>query len=79
VNPRFIGLSGTTEELQPLWDAYFVGRVIVPMPDSVLEYTVNHSTRVYVIDKQGRLRLTFPFEMKAEDMTHDVRLLLAEE
>lgn len=79
VNPSFIGLSGTLEQLQPVWDAYYVGRLIVQMEDSALGYTVNHSTRVYVIDKQGNLRLTFPFEMKAEDMTHDVRLLLAEE
>ena len=49
------------------------------MPNSVLGYTVNHSTRTYVIDKNGNLRLTFPFEMQANDIVHDLRLLLAEE
>jgi protein SCO1/2 len=78
VNPAFIGLSGSEDVLRPIWDAYYVGQQIVPMEGSAIGYTVNHSTRVYVIDKLGRLRLTFPFEMKAEDMTHDVRLLLAE-
>ncbi len=77
-NPAFIGLSGTEEELAPIWQAYFVGRLIVPMPESVLGYTVQHSTRAYVIDKQGNLRLTFPFELQAADMAHDLQLLLAE-
>lgn len=78
-NPAFIGLSGSEEELTPIWQGYYVGRLIVPMPDSVLGYTVQHSTRSYVIDKQGNLRLTFPFEMQAADMAHDLRLLLAEQ
>lgn len=77
-NPAFIGLSGTEDELTPIWQAYYVGRLIVPMPESVLAYTVQHSTRSYVIDKQGNLRLTFPFEMQAADMAHDLQLLLAE-
>lgn len=78
-NASFIGLSGSEEELTPIWRDYFVGRQIVPMPNSVLGYTVNHSTRTYVIDKNGNLRLTFPFEMQANDIVHDLRLLLAEE
>lgn len=78
-NPSFIGLSGSEEQLNPIWREYFVGRQIVPMPNSALGYTVNHSTRAYVIDKDGNLRLTFPFEMQANDIVHDLRLLLAEE
>lgn len=78
-NPTFIGLSGSEETLSPIWRDYFVGQQIVPMPQSALGYTVNHSTRAYVIDKDGNLRLTFPFEMQAKDIEHDLRLLLAEE
>lgn len=77
-NPAFIGLSGSEDTLQPIWQAYFVGRQIVPMPQSAIAYAVNHSTRAYVIDKNGNLRLTFPFEMQVVDMTHDLQLLLAE-
>lgn len=78
VNPAFIGLSGSEEQLRPIWQAYFVGQQIVPLEGSAPGYSVDHSTRVYVIDKQGHLRLTFPFEMEADDMAHDVSLLLAE-
>lgn len=78
INPAFIGLSGSEEQLRPIWQAYFVGQQIVPLEGSALGYSVDHSTRVYVIDKQGNLRLTFAFEMDADDMAHDVSLLLAE-
>jgi protein SCO1/2 len=78
VNPAFVGLSGSEEQLRPIWQAYFVGQQIVPLEGSALGYSVDHSTRVYVIDKFGNLRLTFPFEMEADDMAHDVSLLLAE-
>ncbi len=78
VNSAFIGLSGSEDQLRPIWQAYFVGQQIVPLEGSALGYSVDHSTRVYVIDKHGNLRLTFPFEMDADDMAHDVSLLLAE-
>lgn len=87
-NPAFIGLSGTDEELQVAWDAYWVGRQ-VPFLEGSDEpehegeahangYEVSHSTRIYVIDKLGNLRLTFPFGMSAMDMSHDVSRLLSE-
>jgi protein SCO1/2 len=78
VNPAFVGLSGSEDELRPIWQDYYVGQQIVPIEGSALGYSVDHSTRVYVIDKSGNWRLTFPFEMDAADMLHDVQLLLAE-
>ena len=77
-NPDFVGLSGTEEELQPVWDAYYVVRNKVES-DSALGYLMEHSARVMVIDKQGMLRMTFPFGMAAEAITEDVQHLLAEE
>jgi protein SCO1/2 len=33
---------------------------------------------VYLIDRQGRLRLLMPFGKTADDLAHDVALLLKE-
>ncbi|MGH2582135.1 MAG: SCO family protein [Anaerolineales bacterium] len=87
-NPDFIGLTGTDEQLQAAWDAYWVGRQVPFIEDSddgheegeahSDGYEVSHSTRIYVIDKLGNLRLTFPFGMSALDMAHDVSRLLSE-
>ena len=71
-----IGLTGTMDQLEKVWNDY--GRGIADLPDADGNYEVSHSTRVWVIDKQGLLRVTFPFEMSATDMTHDVQLLLKE-
>lgn len=76
-SPDFIGLTGTLEQLEKVWVGYGAGRVL-EQPDAAGNYEVSHSTRVWVIDKDGFLRITFPFEMTASDMTHDVQLLLAE-
>jgi protein SCO1/2 len=74
---EIIGLTGTPEQLERVWNGYGAGRFIEEV-DSEVEYVVSHSTRVWVIDKEGLLRITFPFEMSAADMAHDVRLLLAD-
>jgi protein SCO1/2 len=76
-SPEFIGLTGTMDQLEKVWVGYGAGRIMEP-PDENGDYEVTHSTRVWVIDKEGLLRVTFPFEMTAADMTHDVQLLLAE-
>lgn len=76
-NADFIGLTGSALELERVWNGYGAGRFIEEV-DSQLGYVVSHSTRVWVIDKNGLLRVTFPFEMTAADMAHDVELLLAE-
>lgn len=81
-HPDFIGLSGSRAELRLVWDGYFHD----PENESIDEhedgeedgYLVAHTGRVYVIDFQGRLRLTFPFGMTASDMIADVTYLLNE-
>jgi protein SCO1/2 len=74
----FVGLTGPAEELQRVWTGYGAGTPYHEDVDSELGYVVSHSSRVWVIDKEGDLRITFPFEMTASDMAHDVQLLLAE-
>jgi len=77
ISTHIIGLTGTLEQLEKVWVGYGAGRIL-EQPDSDGNYEVSHSTRVWVIDKNGLLRITFPFEMTASDMTHDVQILLAE-
>jgi len=73
----FIGLSGEMDELQPVWDGYWVYRE-KQESDSEAGYIMAHSSRVYAIDKTGHLRLTFPFGMTASSMISDVERLLDE-
>jgi protein SCO1/2 len=72
-----IGLSGQETELEPVWRAYGAYRQKQPS-SRALGYTVDHTARIYLIDAQGKLRLTYPFGVTADDIAPDVRHLLAE-
>lgn len=74
-NPGFIGLSGSDAELAKVWNDYGVFREIVK-GTSAAGYLVNHTARVTVIDQQGNIRLSFPFDTPVEDVVHDLKLLL---
>jgi protein SCO1 len=74
-NPDFIGLSGSESELAKVWHDYGVFREIAD-GSSAAGYLVNHTARVTLIDQQGNLRVSFPFDTPVEDVVHDLNLLL---
>jgi protein SCO1/2 len=74
-NQKFIGLSGSTDELQIIWDNYGVFREEVES-DSAFGYIVNHTARTYLIDADGNLRLSYGFQTPVEDMVSDLKILL---
>ncbi|HET9911993.1 MAG TPA: SCO family protein [Anaerolineales bacterium] len=74
-NPSFIGLSGSEAELAKVWGDYGVFREVVE-GKSAAGYLVDHTARVTLIDQQGNLRVSFPFDTPVEDIVHDVELLL---
>lgn len=77
-DPDFYGLSGDPETLKSVWDSYgvYVARNQV---EGSAYYLVDHTARIYVIDRAGNLRLTFPFGMAWEAMAEDLRALTEEE
>ncbi len=76
-DPDFVALSGDLDQLEAVWQAYGVFRQKQDI-GSAGGYAMDHTARVYVIDAQGNLRLTFPFGMAAEAMADDLIHLLNE-
>lgn len=74
-DPRFVGLTGTPEEITAAAKEFKVYYAKVPTGSS---YTMDHSAQTYLIDPQGRLRIVLKHEQSAEDYAHDVKLLLRE-
>ncbi|HEX7270691.1 MAG TPA: SCO family protein [Casimicrobiaceae bacterium] len=78
-DPTFIGATGTPQELAAVRKAYGVtlsDKIYVEkMPKS--NYFLDHSSFVYLIDRGGELRAMMPFGVSADDMEHDVRVLLS--
>ena len=76
-NSNFIGLSGSESDLAKVWNEYGVFRQVVE-GTSAAGYLVDHTARVTLIDQQGNLRVSLPFDTPVEDVAHDLELLLRE-
>ncbi len=71
----FLGLTGTAAQLEGVRKAYGVIARKQVVPGTSAAYLMDHSAFTYVVDRDGRLRLMFPFGTSVDDMTHDIQLL----
>lgn len=72
-DPRFIGLRGDEEATRRVAKEFKIYYETRKQGDG---YTVDHSAQTYVLDPQGRLRLLVRHDRLAQDLAHDLRLLL---
>jgi protein SCO1/2 len=72
----FTALTGPPDELARVRKAYGVVAEKRIVTGTSAAYLIDHSAFVYVIDRDGQLRLMFPFGTPIDDMTHDIQLLL---
>jgi protein SCO1/2 len=73
-HPRFIGLTGSGEQLSEARLAY---GVLAATPESDHEHIdVIHGTRVYLIDPAGMLVTSYDLSVPKEDILSDVRAIL---
>ena len=76
-NPSFIGVTGNADELAALRQAYgIIAKKEVHKNGGT--YEVHHSSYIYLIDRDGLLRALVPFGKSADDITHDIKILLQE-
>ena len=69
-NSDFLGLLGTTDQLSKIWNDYGV---------TVLDGGETHSSTIYAVDKNGKLRLALDTDLTPEDIASDLKILLAEQ
>ncbi len=75
-SPNFLGLTGTLEELEPVYRAYGIYREKVLVEASQAKYTIDHTATTFLVDPEGQLRLTYTYGTPAGDIVHDLQLLL---
>ena len=75
-NPAFLGATGTPDELSAVQKAYGVVARQVVSKNPALPYAMDHSSSLYLIDRQGQLRGLVPFGTPVDDIVHDLKLLL---
>ena len=74
-NARFVGLSGSTEQLQKTAKSFksYYSKEPGAKPG---EYTMNHASSFYLIDGEGEARVLLSGNAPAQEIAHDIRQLL---
>ncbi|HET7649698.1 MAG TPA: SCO family protein [Gammaproteobacteria bacterium] len=75
--PWFVGLSGSQAQLQALTKRYRVAYRL-GKPDAQGNYTVYHSSAVFIFDRQGKARLLTDLDDKPDVIATDLKRLLQE-
>ena len=71
----FFGLTGNLEQLEKVWKDYGVFREIQET-DSSIGYLVDHTSRLYLINAEGELLLTYLYETSIDEITSDLNYLI---
>lgn len=74
MDPSFVGLTGTPEEIQQAGREFKVFYQKVPTKSG--GYTFDHTAGAYIFDRDGQVRLFARYGMPLDDLTADVRQLL---
>ena len=70
----FVGGTGTEQQLAAVRADYGITvSKKIPIPGG---YALNHSSYIYLIDRNGGLRALMPYGHSADDFAHDMRILL---
>jgi protein SCO1/2 len=72
---RIVGLTGSTADINAAAATFSVALSKVAIGK---DYTIEHSTGVYVLDKSSHLRLVGTSATSIDDWVHDLAILLAE-
>jgi protein SCO1/2 len=75
-DPGFIGIAGTAAQTAALLRDYGISARRIQAKGDGKEYFIDHSSYLYFVDRQGRLRALMPFGRPAADIAHDLAILV---
>jgi protein SCO1/2 len=71
-DPSFVGGTGSPERLEAVRKEY---GVLAEKKQYGSNYTVAHSSSIYLIDREGLLRALMPYGRNPDDYVHDLQIL----
>jgi protein SCO1 len=74
--PQFVGLRGSDDQLESLTKRYRVA-YSREKPDTQGNYTVSHSSAVFIFDGEGKSRLLSLSSSKASEISQDLKRLIS--
>lgn len=73
-DPRFLGLTGTPEQVRQAASSFKAFYSKVPRPGG--DYTMDHSASFYLLDRKGEARVLLSNNAGAAAIAHDIKALL---
>jgi len=74
-DPRFVGLTGTPEQIRQAAESFKVFYAKVSRADG--DYSMDHSAAFFLLDRQGDSRVLTHANAGSAALAHDLKLLLA--
>ncbi|HNN12777.1 MAG TPA: SCO family protein [Anaerolineales bacterium] len=74
-HPSFVGITGTKEEVDTVTSLYGIFYEI-KQGSTVTDYLIDHTATLMAIDRDGYLKLVFPFGVTADDIADDLKYML---
>ena len=71
-----VGLTGTPEEIRAAADAFIANYSRIPLPDSASDYTMDHTSLVYLMDENWQLKTFFNYTATDAEMAECIDALL---
>jgi protein SCO1/2 len=78
-HPKFIMLTGTPSEIAAVLKSYKVYAAKAKPDGTMADYLMDHSTLIYLIDREGHFVKSFPHTTPPEELAKAITLLLAGE
>ena len=75
-HPKLLGLTGPKKDIDRIVNQYGAFYRMVEMKDSAMGYAVDHSSRIYLINKQGELSKTLMHGTMPDQVVAEIRNLL---
>ena len=72
----FVGVTGTPNNLAAVRKDYGITATKHVYGKGKDDYSMDHSSYLYFIDREGKLRSLMPFGRPAKDIAHDLQILL---
>jgi protein SCO1/2 len=73
-----VGLTGTKTEIDKVVAQYGAAYEIVPTPGSAAPYAVGHTTWLYALDRNGRVRIRFDYEATVDEIVQGIKAILSD-
>ena len=74
-NPAFIGITGTQEQVDTVTSLYGIFYEKKEGSEAT-SYLIDHTATLMVIDREGYLKLVFPFGVTADEIADDLKYML---